>query len=122
MGGSEFKYQPSGEVFTNTPISIEITKVDADSHSKRLSGAVFELYEVNEDGELIELVRTGTSDSMGKVIFNGTEEPALKFNTVYCIKKTAPNGYKSDEPLHYFVIVDARIQCPDVRKLSIWFV
>ena len=126
VGDSYFEYEPSGTVFVDNPVSVEITKVDADSHSKRLSGAVFELYEVDTDGTLTGPIRTGSSDSMGKVIFGGLDEPRLELNTVYCIKeKTAPNGYKPDETLRYFVIVKPESSDDfsdyQIDDLDIWY-
>ena len=134
-------YDPSGDVFKTDNITVEINKVDFDSHSKKLDGAVFELYEVAGDGSLITSpFRSGTTDSMGQVIFNNknlsNDDLKLKFNTVYCIiERTAPNGYKLNEGgdeanSYYFIIVDINnslndTQIADLEQryagLDIWY-
>ena len=126
VGDLYFEYEPSGTVFVDNPVTVEITKVDANSHSKKLSGAVFELYEVNKDGTLIGPILTGTSNSLGKVIFGGPEGTKLELNKVYCIREaTAPGGYSADETLHYFVIVEPETSDNfsdyQINDLDIWY-
>lgn len=103
------KYDPEGSVFTNKPISITITKVDADSHSKKLNGAKFELYEVDIETSAETKIGEGVSNSMGNVEFEYTDAGVtLKYDKVYCIKEVAaPNGYELDTEAncYYFVIV-----------------
>lgn len=109
----EGSYMPSSDVFLWENITVTITKVDADSHSKKLDGAEFELYKVDSDTFEETLIRDRvSSDSMGNAAFDnkgGIEFEGLEFDTVYCIKEvTAPYGYELDKTAncYYFIIVE----------------
>ncbi len=77
---------------------ISITKSDS-SGKKNLSGAEFELWQVDMDestkGDIVSSkVGTATSDASGKVTF-GTEDAKLASNTLYYFKEVkAPAGYE----------------------------
>lgn len=128
----EFQYTPNGTVFIQNDISIEITKVDSASHSKRLQGAKFAVYQADGMGNLLgDAIESGTTDSYGNVIFENesTGDARFKFNTIYCIEEeSAPYGYKLDTEnganRYYFIIIDANnpINVPDhTIDLGIWY-
>lgn len=110
-------FLPGGELFVTNKIAININKVDASSHSKKLDGATFHLYALADDSDPDSLLTpplfTGTTNSNGDVVFKddaNTPSPRLRFNTVYCIEeKNAPLGYHlpddEKERRHYFIII-----------------
>lgn len=100
-----FRYDLFGVVFTDRKnIMITVSKVDADLYSRALSGAVFELYEMQDGTFTEEPIASGMTGTDGKLIFSGSETN-LNFNTLYCLKETkAPNGYVRNEAPHYFII------------------
>lgn len=119
----------SGNSFTDGKPAVTVRKVDADSHSKRLSGVEFELYAVDSDGKLSDMpLRYGTTDSDGIVKFVNTDlsenEVMLRLNTVYCIvEKKAPSGYQLD-PVNrwYFVIVyNNPPTLPQGLSVDLWY-
>ena len=81
-------------VITNTRQngSITLTKTDAVEDSKKLAGAVFELYLVGEDGNSIKQEGTFVTGSDGTVTANG-----LAWGTYYFKEIQAPEGYDIPE-------------------------
>lgn len=124
---TKFKYSLTGDVFTDGDLTVTVRKVDADSHSKLLSGAEFGLYAVNDNGEPTGTpLRYGTTDSNGIVKFVNTDknEETLHLNTVYCIKELKPPaGYQKDSMnCWYFIIVHGTT--PDLsqyQNIDIWY-
>jgi len=98
----KYHYGSGGEVTFDTNPSIKITKADSSNLNKKLSGATFELYKV-QNGKPTERIGTAkTTNADGKLTFT---DSALEYDTVYCIKETvAPSGYVLDETPHYFAI------------------
>lgn len=95
--------------FEHNPI-INLIKVDQDNVSKKLSGAVFEIYKTTETNGTWAItgdpLETATTDSNGSLSF-GSGTTKLQYNTVYAIvEKYAPEGYvKNSSP---FFIAMAR--------------
>lgn len=99
-----FQYDLYGVVFTEANIEMEITKIDSEYHSRVLSGAEFEVYQIEDGTEA--LVRSGVTGTNGKLKFSNNDTGInLYYNTLYCIREVkAPNGYILDITPHYFVI------------------
>lgn len=108
-------YSPEGDVFLDEKVEVNILKVDAASHSKRLDGAEFVLYAVEEDGTPKQPpIRRGVSDSYGEVHFDNkdTKLETIHIGSVYCIEEvSAPVGYElnGDDAAanrYYFIIIN----------------
>ena len=107
----DFHYDAGGEVTSDTPPSIEITKNDKNHAENTLPGAHFELQEmqvitggaviVNENGAHL----TGITGDDGTLVFASEDDAPLLPNVVYRIRETeAPENFEVDPEDHYFIV------------------
>lgn len=78
--------------FTNkkTVVNIDFEKVDAETNTKKLSGAEFDLYKANTDGEQTgDLINKYESDGNGKVSIKN-----LPIGNYVLVERKAPVGYQ----------------------------
>lgn len=87
----------------------KVVKVDAEDETKRLAGAQFELYKVEEDGER-RLVLNGEqtyfeTDKAGEVTFTHLTEGAYVF-----IETKSPSGYERAQVEYGFIVGDGQVE------------
>ena len=94
--------------FTNkkTVVNIDFEKVDADTNTKKLSGAEFDLYKANTDGEQTgDSIMQYESDRNGKVSIEN-----LPIGNYVLVERKAPAGYQlSAKPWKIIVGSDRNI-------------
>lgn len=94
--------------FTNkkTVVNIDFEKVDAETNTKKLSGAEFDLYKANTDGEQTgDLINKYESDGNGKVSIKN-----LPIGNYVLVERKAPVGYQlSAKPWKIIVGSDRNI-------------
>lgn len=94
--------------FTNkkTVVNIDFEKVDAETNTKKLSGAEFDLYKANTDGEQIgDPIKQYESDRNGKVSIEN-----LPIGNYVLVERKAPAGYQlSAKPWKIIVGSDRNI-------------
>ena len=95
-------------MFTDTPIkgSIKITKVDAENHQGRLSGAEFTVYkDINSNGvydaDTDVIVGTVSDNQNGEYVAND-----LRYGNYFVKETKAPEGFLADINYYHFSIVD----------------
>lgn len=86
-----------------------------------LSGAVFELYEYNNDTSAFIEKESQTSTDDGKITFGkGDTSDTIKYNTVYYLQETqAPIGYEMNNTQYAFVILSNNYNLDDISGLEI---
>ena len=94
--------------FTNkkTVVNIDFEKVDAETNTKKLSGAEFDLYKANTDGEQTgDPIKQYVSDKNGKVSIEN-----LPIGNYVLVERKAPAGYQlSAKPWKIIVGSDRNI-------------
>jgi hypothetical protein len=82
----EFKIEPQSVIYVYKQKmgSLTITKVDAEQNDNVLEGAVFQLYDSENN-----LIGTKTTDSNGQILFEG-----LEWGTYTLLETKAPAGYR----------------------------
>lgn len=94
--------------FTNkkTVVNIDFEKVDAETNTKKLSGAEFDLYKANTDGEQTgDPIKQYESDRNGKVSIEN-----LPIGNYVLVERKAPAGYQlSAKPWKIIVGSDRKI-------------
>lgn len=95
-------------MFTDAPIkgSVKVTKVDAENHQSRLSGAEFTVYkDVNNNGvydvDTDVIVGTASDSRNGEYVVNG-----LRYGNYFIKETKAPEGFLIDSNYYHFSIVD----------------
>ena len=95
--------------FTNkkTVVNIDFEKVDAETNTKKLSGAEFDLYKANTDGEQTgDPIKQYVSDKNGKVSIEN-----LPIGNYVLVERKAPAGYQlSAKPWKIIVGSDRNIK------------
>ncbi|WP_291580385.1 SpaA isopeptide-forming pilin-related protein [Clostridium sp. UBA6640] len=92
--GVVVSFQGSGGGGTGTTGSIKVIKVDGKDSTKKLQGAVFELFDLYQN-----VIRTSAiTGENGEIVFD-----KLKFDIDYYVReKTPPTGYKLSNELYKF--------------------
>lgn len=104
-----FHYEAAGTAGGSGTPKIIISKVDGNNTNLSLSGAVFQLTQMElQGGELVETntVYNGKTNENGELTF-GENPNLLHFNKVYKIQETkAPEGYVLDDTPRYVLIAE----------------
>lgn len=96
-GDNENVMTYDNKAYENGQATLKLKKVDANDHSKALSGATFSLYkyDASSSTKIPGLDITGTKVSSGTTADDGTLSFSdLVFGTYYVVEDTAPEGYE----------------------------
>lgn len=105
-----FSFTLTGDVSAQSNPTIVIRKVDMYDSSISLSGAVFEIRMVDNEGKISNNAPiTLTTDENGLITIDSHSNEQLEYNTVYQLKETkAPTDYVLDNTPRYFMVTNGQ--------------
>ncbi len=117
-----YTYEVSGSVTLNLAPTVRVVKVDNENMTVKLSGAKFQLCQVNTNGTE-EVVANGTTDASGELSFRS----GMSYGTLYYLQETAaPEGYELDDTKYYFafprdISTDYESLYPNIEKMDLFY-